>query len=313
VNALAHQLALTAPLFLLVFAGWGLVALARWDEAVGEALVRFVFGAALPAMLFRMMSSHRDLAAVDTRLLVAFFGGCLVVFAIGRLVGWKLFALDGVAQSVFALGGVFSNNVLLGLPIAHLLLGEAALPAVALVLVFNSLILWTLVTVSVEWARHGELSLRGFGATLKSVLSNPIVLAILAGTLLGATGLELPALAATTLGMVAQTAAPLALLALGMGLAKYPVREGLPVASAIVVMKLLVQPLVVWALARALGLPALETQVVVLLASVAVGVNVYLMAAQFHVLQGAVAASLVLSTLASAISTPLLLALLSRA
>ena len=40
------------------------------------------------------------------------------------------------------------------------------------------------------------------------------------------------------------------------------------------------------------------------------GVNVYLMAAQFRVLQGAVAASLVLSTLASAFTTPLLLALL---
>ena len=48
-----------------------------------------------------------------------------------------------------------------------------------------------------------------------------------------------------------------------------------------------------------------------LLASIAVGVNVYLMATQFHALQNAVAASLVLSTLGSAITTPLLLALLS--
>lgn len=34
---------------------------------------------------------------------------------IGRLVSWKIFKLDGVSQSVFALGGVFSNNVMLGL------------------------------------------------------------------------------------------------------------------------------------------------------------------------------------------------------
>jgi len=234
-----------------------------------------------------------------------------VVFALGRLVAWKLFALDGVSQSVFALGGVFSNNVLLGLPIARLLLGEAALPAVALVLVFNSLILWTLVTVSVEWARHGELSARGFGATVKSVLTNPVVVAILSGTLFGLSGLGLPAVVDTTLGMVADMAAPLALIALGMGIARYRVREGLPLASAIIVIKLLVQPLAVWAIARAIGLPPMETQVVVLLASIAVGVNVYLMASQFQVLQGAVAASIVLSTLASAITTPLLLALLS--
>jgi len=201
--------------------------------------------------------------------------------------------------------------VLLGLPIARLLLGEAALPAVALVLVFNSLILWTLVTVSVEWARHGELSARGFGATVKSVLTNPVVVAILSGTLFGLSGLGLPAVVDTTLGMVADMAAPLALIALGMGIARYRVREGLPLASAIIVIKLLVQPLAVWAIARAIGLPPMETQVVVLLASIAVGVNVYLMASQFQVLQGAVAASIVLSTLASAITTPLLLALLS--
>jgi malonate transporter and related proteins len=308
---LLHQLALSASLFLLVLAGWGLIRIARWDEAVTDALVRVVFTVALPAMLFRLMSGLAALPPVDARLLVAFFGGCLVVFALGRLVAWKLFALDGVSQSVFALGGVFSNNVMLGLPFARVLLGEAAVPAVALVLVFNSLILWTLVTVSVEWARHGELSVRGFGATLKSVLKNPIIIAILSGTLFGLSGFALPAVVDTTLGMVADMAAPLALLALGMGLAKYRVREGFAPATAITALKLLVQPLVVWAIARAIGLPPLETQVVVLLASIAVGVNVYLMAGQFRVLQGPVAASLVLSTLGSAFTTPLLLALLS--
>jgi hypothetical protein len=77
-------------------------------------------------------------------------------------VAWKLFGLDGAGQSLFGLGGVFSNNVLLGIPLAKVALGEAALPSVALVLVFNSLTLWTLVTVSVEWARHGSFTAHGF-------------------------------------------------------------------------------------------------------------------------------------------------------
>ena len=46
----------------------------------------------------------------------------------------------------------------------------------------------------------------------------------------------------------------------------------------------------------------------VLLASMAIGANVYLMAAQFQTLKGTVASSLVLSTAAAAITTPLLLA-----
>ena len=304
-----NQLAQSAPLFLLVLLGYGLIRLARWPKEVSDALARFVFAVCLPAMLFHMMSDFSRLPPVDARLLIAFFGSCLIVFVIGRLVAWKLFGLDGVSQSVFALGGVFSNNVMLGLPIARLMLGEQAVPAVALILVFNALTLWTLVTVSVEWARHGQLSLRGFAQTVRGVLSNPLIIAILSGTAFGFVGLPLPGFVGSTLGMVANTAAPLALISLGMGLAQYPMRAGLAMSGAISAVKLLVQPLIAWSLARALGLPALETQVVVLLASIAVGVNVYLMAKQFKVLEGEVAASLVLSTLLSALSTPVLMAL----
>lgn len=312
-SALNHQLSLSAPLFLLVLAGYLLARVGGWPRNVSEALSRFVFTVAMPAMLFHLMSNLSRLPAVDPRVLLAFFGSCLIVFGLGRLVGWRLFGLDGVAQSVFALGGVFSNNVMLGVPLARLLLGEAALPTVALVLVFNALILWTLVTVSVEWARHGQLSAHGFARTARGVLSNPQIVAILSGTLCGIVfqrhGLALPAFIDATLGMIADTAAPMALIALGMSLAWFSVREGWAQSAAISMLKLVVQPLVVWGLARALGLSALETQAVVLLGSIAVGVNVYMMSTQFRVLEGAIAGSLVLSTLMSALSTPVLLAL----
>ena len=50
---------------------------------------------------------------------------------IGRIVAARLFALDGVAQSVFALGGIFANNVLLGVPLARMALGERSMPVVS--------------------------------------------------------------------------------------------------------------------------------------------------------------------------------------
>lgn len=88
----------------------------------------------------------------------------------------------------------------------------------------------------------------------------------------------------------------MALIALGMGLAEYGVRDGWKISASICAVKLLVQPLVVWALARLIGLPAMETRVVVLLSSIATGANVYLMSRQFKVLEGPVASALVLST-----------------
>jgi len=300
---------LSAPLFVIVLAGF-LIAKWRWRREWTEWGSKFVFMVALPALLFHLLSGLSELPPVDTRLLIAFFGSCFIVFIIGRIVSARVFHLDGVSQSVFALAGVFSNNVLLGVPIAKLALGERAMPSVALVLVFNAFTLWTLASVSVEWARHGEFTLKGFGKTAISVVKNPLVAAIISGTAFGLSGCKLWDWAEVTLDGIGKLAAPLALLVLGMGLAEYGVRQGLNQSLAICALKLIVQPLVVWLLAVLLHLPPLETSVVVLLASLSIGVNVYMMAIQFGTLQSTIASSLVLSTGLAAITTPVLLALL---
>jgi len=304
-----HQLSVAAPHFVLVLIGFLLAASGRWPKAVSDALAAFVFGVAVPALLFRLMSDPSRLPPFDVRLLLAFFGGCLVTFAIGRMVGSALFRLDSVQQSVFALGGVFSNNVLLGIPLAKAMLGDAALAPVSLVIVFNSLTLWTLATVSVEWARHGELSIHGFLGTAKKVVTTPVIAAVLIGAAFGLTGLRLPEMVDEPLHLISQSAVPLALIVVGMGLSEYGVRAGWRVGAGITLLKLVVQPLVVLLLAILLGLPPLERQAVVLLASLAVGVNVYVMARQFDALQSSVASSMVLSTALSVITTPLALAL----
>ncbi|HUH93043.1 MAG TPA: AEC family transporter [Casimicrobiaceae bacterium] len=306
----ARIVALTAPLFVLVLVGYALTRWGGWPVAVADALTRFVFQVAVPALLFRLMSDFSRLPPVDARLLIAYFGACIGVFALGRLISARVFRLDGVAQSVFALGGIFSNNVLLGVPLARVTLGERSLPAISLVLVFNTLLLWTLVTVSVEWARHRAMSWSGYVAAATAVLRNPIVASIMLGTLWGFVALPLPDVLDRALGFMSDAAMPMSLIALGMGLAQYGVREGWQVSAAITALKLAAQPLAVWLIARALALPPLETQAIVLLAALPVGANVYLMSRQFDTLGGPVASSLVLSTALAAVTTPLALALM---
>jgi malonate transporter and related proteins len=304
-----RYLGLSAPLFALVLAGFGIARLTPWPKRWTDALSRLVFLVPVPALLFQIMTRITETREVDAHLLVAFFGGCFLVFGLGILGGRGL-GLDGVGQSVFAMGGIFSNNVMMGLPLARLTLGPEALPRVALVLLFNAATLWTLATVSVEFARHGALNWRGLSNTLVHVFKNPIVVAIAAGSVFGGLGWVLPRVVDQALSALGHSAGPLALLVLGLGIAQYPVRNELRTALAICGLKLVVQPLVVWLLALALGLPTLERQVVVLLASLPVGINVYLIAAEFKTLQGAVASSLVLSTLLAALTTPLFQALL---
>jgi len=312
-HAFWHLLALTAPLFLLVLLGYVLSHWGRWPQEASDALTRFVFSVAIPAFLFRLMSDFSRLPAVDARLLIAYFGGCLVVFVLGRVIAATLFRLDGASQSVFAVGGIFANLVLLGVPLTKVTLGDAAMPSASLVIVFNSLLLWTLVTVSVEWARHRELSVRGIARTALAVATNPVVASILAGTAFGFTGLTLPGMIAETVQLISQAAIPMSLVALGMGLSEYGIRAGWRQSVAIAVLKLAVAPIAVYAIARALALPALETVTVVVMASLPVGANVYLMAREFETMEGPVASSLVLTTTLAAVTTPLLLALLGVA
>lgn len=307
--AAAHLVALTAPLFLLIGAGYALARFGGWTGAVADALSRFVFSVAVPALLFRLMTGFESAPAVDARLLVAYFGATFVVYALAIAAARALFGLDGAGASVFGMGGVFANTVLLGVPMVRVTLGEPAMPAISLVIVFNALILWTLVTVSVEWARNRRASLAGFAATARGVVANPIVGSLLAGTLFGYTGLALPAWIDGALRMLAEAAIPLSLVALGMSLCEFGVREGWRASLAMTAVKLAVLPAAVYSAARLLDLPALETQAITVLAAMPVGANVYLMAKAFGTLGAPVSSAIVLSTALCAVSAPVVLAL----
>ena len=60
-------------------------------------------------------------------------------------------------------------------------------------------------------------------------------------------------------------------------------------------------------------LPLLESKVVVLLGSMAVGVNVYLMSQKFNVITGPAAASMLFSTVFAAVTTPIWMMLMTLA
>jgi malonate transporter len=298
---------LSAPLFAIVLAGYLIASWSKWRHDWTQWASKFVFNVALPAMLFHLMSGMSAMPDVSPVVLLAFFGGCFIVFVAGRIVAKRFFGMDGVAQSVFAMGGIFSNNVLLGLPLVKITLGAEAVPAAAFVIVFNAFTLWTLVSISIEWARHGSFTAKGIGKAGLGVITSPLVAGIVSGTLFGLSGLRVPGPVEQLLTWLSELAAPGALLILGMGLVQYGVRSGWQESLAITTIKLIVFPLTVWLLSALLGLGSTETKAIVLLASMSVGANVYLMSLQFQTMQSAIASSMVISTAIAAVTTPILL------
>ncbi|MDG9729104.1 AEC family transporter [Ignatzschineria sp. RMDPL8A] len=310
ITSFLAQLYASLPFFILVGLGYFLVRVRKWPSSFTDGLTRFLFNIAIPVMLFGIMARFYTQPAVDIRLLFAYFGGSFIVYLIARVIGQKGLKLTGSEASVFGVGGIFSNNVMLGIPLVSLFIGPEALPVSALIISFNALLLWSLVSISVEWAEHGSPSLRGVFQTFRGVLKNPIVMGVASGLIVSSFHRPLPSFMQETLSMVTDMTAPLSLFALGLGLAEYKIADRFKTSLGICFIKLFLHPLIIWGCAILLDLPPLETKAIVLLGSMAMGMNVYLMARRFRVIEGPVASSLVISTVASAITTPLILLLI---
>lgn len=295
---------------MLILLGFLAVKLGRWQKTVTDSLTKFTFYIAFPIMLFQIMSHFSEHSQIDIKLLFVFFGGSFIVFAIGCLIASKLLKLNGSESTMFAMGSIYTNTVFVGIPIIKMLLGDSAIPIVAIIVIFNALILWTLATVSIEFVQMGKFSTKGIVKAFKNVSKNPIIIGIFTGILVNFIGLPLPNFIDKSTKMVSEMTAPLSLIVLGMGLAEYKIRDKLLITTAICTLKLTVLPIVTYIVGKLIGLPTLELQVVVLLSSVSIAINCYMMARQFEVLQGPIASSLLISTTLSSITTPLILSIM---
>ena len=306
-----HHLELCAPLFLLVFLGWGTVKIGIFDKAVTSGLSKFVFKLLMPVMLFKMMSRLSEMPPVDWRVLIAFFGSCIIVFILGCTLGRRLFNQDSTGQVITGMGGIFGNNVQLGVPIVQVSLGVEAIPTISLLIIFNVLLLWTTATACVEFGRTGgHVDTKKFAKALLNIFKNPIVMGIILGSCLGMTGWHLPKVADHTLGLVSSATTPAALIAVGMGLAQHSFKAALPKGCLISALKLFVQPVIVYTLCRLIGLGELQTNATTLLSCLPVAINLFIMSNEFESEEAAASNAIFVSTLFSAVTVPLTLTLL---
>ncbi|MDO5532234.1 AEC family transporter [Sutterella sp.] len=299
------------PLFALVGLGVAASLLKIVTHDIGAALSRFAFAVVIPVLLFRIMSNITQKPAPDWKIVIAFFGACFIVYFVSRFLARTVLGLTAEERCVFGIGAVFSNNVFLGLPLALELLGESAAPAVAVVFSLNDFIMWTAVTISIEMLRSSSPNIAGtLTKGLLRTLKNPIIIAIILGFCWSLTGLTMPAPMQKTVDLMSAAATPTALFAVGVGLTQYRITTGLKTTAAITFLKLGIQPLAVYTLCRLVGLGYAETQAICLLACLPVGVNVYIMATQFNVLQGPTANSLLVTTVLASVTMPVIMSLL---
>jgi malonate transporter and related proteins len=273
-----------------------------------------------PALFFRT-TARLDPAALPWPMIAAFFVPVVVLMLANY--GWQRWRRDErglpvAAPAVRAITVAFGNSVQIGIPLAAGIFGETGLGLHLALVSVHALILLVVATTLVELdLAHAHAG--GEGAhlgrmllsTLRNTVIHPVVLPVLAGMAWQATGVPLPGPVDEVLQVLGSAVVPLCLTLIGMSLAYMGLPGSLRGALSLTVLKLVVQPALVWGVAAgAFGLSGLPLQVVVILGALPSGTNALMFAQRYRAQEAETTAVNVISTLAFVITAPVWLALL---
>ena len=300
------------PVFGIVLAGWLCGRFGLLGEASSEALNRFVYFVALPALFFVSMARVPVGDVLNLPFLAAFGGGVAIVALVSLPVSRLVFGNGLGPSGLYALSATFSNTGYMGIPLLVTAFGpEGALPAIIATVLNGAVVMAIGIAIVEADLARGRGPARIALDIAGGVGRSPLVLSALAGIATSALGLALPKPLVTFCDILGAAAPPAALFAIGLFLVGRSITRGLPEVCWLVALKLLAQPLVTWLLAvPVLGLDPFWAAAAVILAALPTGSLVFVLAAQYGVYVQRATAAILVSTVLSVITLSVLLALL---
>ena len=322
-------LLLTFPFFALVLAGYVAARRSMLPLEAVAGLNSYVLYFALPCMLYRFGSTTPLAQLADPAVLLVYLVCALTMVALAVAISRN--ARIGWNDAAFgALVAAFPNTGFMGVPLLLTLLGARAAGPTIFTIVLDMTITSSLCIALSRLHDAGAAPGSGTSARLAlrnaimGAAKNPLPWAIVLGAMASAFQLKLPGPLAQTMGLLADSASPVALFTIGAVLArsqilaargKHPpmlLRDYVPIAF----MKLLLHPvlvLLVGALAIRLGLPLerFSLKVLVLVAALPSASNVALLAERFGADTGRIARIILLSTAAAFVTFSLAVTLLA--
>ncbi|MEX6500482.1 AEC family transporter [Pseudomonas zhanjiangensis] len=292
------------PLFALIVAGYWLRRREFPNDAFWPGAERLNYFILFPALLFSSLANAPlDNPALPRLALAVMLGlglAWLALLLLRRLRGWPAARFGAFSQ------GALRFNTYLGLAAVGSLFGREGLALAALML---ALMVPTVNVLSV-WSLTAE---RGVSARslLLPILKNPLILACLGGALVNLSGLGLPGGSDRLLGLLAAASLPLGLLCVGAALKPEQLGGEVPALASNSLLRLLGMPLLAWAVAYGLRLPAMESSVLVLFFALPTAPTAYVLTRQLGGDSHLMAGIITLQTLLAAASLPLVMGLLA--
>lgn len=259
---------------------------------LGAVLIRVI----IPVVIIKSyitVFTHERMIQLGLSFLLA-----LITYIVAMLISWFVF---GKRHRIENFAAAFCNAGFIGIPLAQATIGEEGVFFVAASIALLNLFQWTY-GVYVMTDNRDAIS-------AKTIVKNPVVIAIVIGLVLFLTRLPVPAIVVNTLGYIAGMNTPVAMILMGTYMAKLPLKRILLEKRAYlcVLFRLLIIPAVTLLIFKLI--PVSDKTVVLaafLAAATPVGANICVFAQQNNCDYEFSVITVCLSTLLSAATVPLL-------
>lgn len=246
-----------------------------------DGVMRFAQNFAIPCLLFYNMANLDIASNFDPGIFIAFYSGAFASFALGWLLAFYVFRRP--AEDCVAIGFccLFSNSLLLGLPIMERAYGAEALAGNFTIIALHSPILYSTGIAAMEITRargSGVSAVQLIRQILRAVVRQPLVIGIALGLAWNMTGLAIPSMVEGGLELMMRAGLPAALFGLGGILCRYKPEGDAKIIGMICLLSLIVHPAIGYAVGLAVGLDVAQMRSVVVTAAMAPGVNAFLFA-----------------------------------
>jgi len=216
------------PIFLIIFVSALIGYFKNIDEHWSRVLNSFALNVGLPALIFSSLAKISlngkfDIILANSLLLLLSFA---IVYGLGKVLHIKAKILKTLFICL-----AFGNIAYLGLPILTEIYGPKILPDASLIIAVHLFWLFTIglgfldyeMLIRQSWIgqlfhkKNKQDIIKHIGLDL---IKNPLLIAILLGLLAAISGIHIPRLLSTAVGMLAASVSPIVLVVIGLFLAK---------------------------------------------------------------------------------------------
>lgn len=303
---------LLAPFFGLIGLGFACGKFARHPDIGLSWMQFFIIYIALPPLFFKLISEKPIDELANWPFIFATTLSTYCAFAVAFTVG-MLFSRGSLPQATLqGLAGAYSNIGYMGPPLVLAALGPTASAPVALVFVFDNVLVFTLVPLLMTVAgAQGTSVLATVRRVVSRVVTHPFIIATAVGVVASYAKVELPPFANTMVTWLSAAAAPCALFVLGVTVALSPFARAPLDVPILVAIKLVLHPLIVWVLLSIIGdFPPTWAFAAVLMAALPPALNIFVMSTQYRAGVERASACILVGTVASMVTLSVFLYLI---